>query len=48
MEQLVERKVLRRCTTSVNLYRLGFTIFKSYLRLENNKRRVQELVELSA
>ena len=44
VEQLVERKVLRRCTTSVNLYRLGFTIFKSYLRLENNKRRVQELV----
>lgn len=43
IEQLTARKLLRRSTTSVNLYRLGFTIFKSYLRLENNRQRIAEL-----
>lgn len=44
-QRLVDEKVIRRFTTSVNLYRLGFTIYKTYLRLENNKARVQEFLE---
>ena len=44
VERLIERKIIKRFTASVNLYRLGFTIFKSYLRLENDKARVAEFV----
>lgn len=44
IDQLTERGVLRGFSASLNIYRLGFTIFKSYLRLENDKKRVQALV----
>src|SRR5262245_54932527 len=44
-QRLVEEKIIRRFTTSVNLYRLGFTLFKSYLRLENNRTKVQKFIE---
>lgn len=44
VERLIERKIITRFTASVNLYRLGFTIFKSYLRLENDKAQVAEFV----
>lgn len=44
IERLIEQKVIRRFTTSINLHKLGFTIFKSYLRLETTKSRVSEFV----
>ncbi len=44
-QRLIEEKIIRRFTTSVNLYRLGFTIYKTYLRLENNKTRVTEFID---
>lgn len=43
--RLEQRKILTGYTVSVNLYRLGFTIFKCYLRLENERPRVQAMVE---
>lgn len=43
-QRLVEEKVIRRFTTSVNLYRLGYTIFKTYLRLENDRPKVAAFV----
>ena len=44
IERLQAEGILRTCTTSVNLHKLGFTIFKTYLRLENNKQRVPEFI----
>lgn len=44
VERLVDRGIIRKFTTSVNLSSLGFRIYKTYLRLENNKPRVQEFV----
>lgn len=45
VQRMREEKIIRGFTAAVDLYRLGFTIFKTYLRLENNKARVQEFVE---
>src|SRR5690606_31444023 len=44
IERLQTEGILRTCTTSVNLHKLGFTIFKTYLRVENNKVRVPEFI----
>ncbi|MFN8390998.1 MAG: winged helix-turn-helix transcriptional regulator [Bdellovibrionota bacterium] len=44
LERLIEQKIVRGFTTSVNIYKLGFTLYKTYLRLENDKTRVAEFV----
>ncbi len=45
IERLLERKVIRKFTASVNLARLGFTIYKLYFRIENDKEAVKRLVK---
>lgn len=44
VDQLIDRGIIQGFSASINIYRLGYTIFKSYLRLENNRERVQELI----
>ena len=44
VERLVKEKVIRGFTTSVNLYRLGLTIYKTYLRLRNNRERMVDFL----
>ena len=44
VEQLTDRGIIQGFTTSVNIYPLGFTIFKSYLRLESSRERSQAFV----
>jgi Lrp/AsnC family leucine-responsive transcriptional regulator len=44
IERLFEQKILKKCTTSVNLARLGLTIYKLYFRLENNREQVAAFV----
>jgi len=44
IEQLVEHGIIEGFTTSVNIYPLGYTIFKSYLRLESSREGSQTLI----
>lgn len=43
VERLVDLGVIRKFATAINIYRLGLTIYKTYLRLRTNKKRVKEL-----
>lgn len=43
VDQLSKRGVIEGFTTSVNIYPLGYTIFKSYLRLESSRESSQAL-----
>lgn len=45
LARLEDRKIIRRCTAIVNLHKLGFTLYKSYLRLENDRARISEMIE---
>lgn len=45
VQRLLDRKIIKRFTTAVNLYKLGFCIYKTYLRLENNKTKIAEFVK---
>ena len=45
VRRLVERGVILRFTTSVNPYKFGRVIYKTYVQLENNKKKIQRLVE---
>jgi DNA-binding Lrp family transcriptional regulator len=44
VDQLTEREIILGFTTSMNIYRLGYTIFKSYLRLESSRESSQALI----
>jgi Lrp/AsnC family leucine-responsive transcriptional regulator len=44
MEKLQDQGVLKRCSLMINPYKLGLTVYKTYLRLETTKGRVQELI----
>ncbi len=43
IDRLLGTGVISGFSISANLYKLGFCLFKTYLRLENNKKRVAEL-----
>lgn len=45
IERLKELGLLKKCTVMVNPYKLGFTVYKTYLKLEASKARVAKLVE---
>jgi DNA-binding Lrp family transcriptional regulator len=45
IERLLERKIVSKFTASVNLAKLGFTIYKLYFRIENDKEAVKALVK---
>lgn len=45
VRRLVQRGVIMRFTTSVNPYKFGRVIYKTYVQLENNKKRIQRFVE---
>lgn len=45
INRLVEKGVIRSFTTAINPYKFGLMIHKTYLQLENNRGRVQRLVE---
>ena len=42
MDRLIQKKIIRKCFASINVYRLGFRLYKTYIRLENNKSKVAE------
>lgn len=44
VNRLIENKIIRNFVAEIDLYKLGLTLFKTYLRLENNKPRVAEFV----
>ncbi len=44
MARLHESGVLRRCTALINPYKLGYTLYKTYLKLEANRERHAQLV----
>lgn len=46
VRRLVQRGVIQRFTTSVNPYKFGRVIFKTYVQLEHNKKKIQRFVEL--
>ncbi len=43
-ERLIEEKLIRRCIASVDVYKLGLTLFKTYIRIEYRKPRVIEFL----
>lgn len=43
VERLVDLGVIRSFNAVVNIYKLGLTIYKTYLRLKNDRSRIQEL-----
>lgn len=45
IQRLQDSGVLNRCSLLVNPYKLGLTVYKTYLRLETNKTRLAELVK---
>lgn len=46
IERLKDVGVLRSCSALINPYKLGLTVYKTYLKLEANKDRWNELVTL--
>ena len=44
VERFIEQKIIRKFTASVNPYKMGYTLFKSYFRLENRKDRIAEFL----
>lgn len=45
VERLIDNKIIRSFTTAVNLYQLGYCIFKTYLRLENDQKAIQDFIK---
>lgn len=43
LKRLATERIVTACTASINPYTIGFTLFKTYLRLRNNPARVAEL-----
>lgn len=44
LSRLAQRQVISRCLAEIDVGKLGYSLFKTYLRLEYNKPRVQEFV----
>ncbi len=44
IERLEDQEIIKTYVTSVNLYQLGLTIYKTYIRVENNSERVPAFV----
>ena len=44
IERLQQSGILNRCALLLNPYKLGLTVYKTYLRVETNRTRVAELV----
>jgi DNA-binding Lrp family transcriptional regulator len=44
LERMHKSGVLRRCSALINPYKLGYTIYKTYLKLEANRERWTQLV----
>jgi DNA-binding Lrp family transcriptional regulator len=42
--RLQEQNIITGFTVTTNPYKLGITVYKTYLRLENNKSRIQEFI----
>lgn len=45
ISRLEEAKIIRRYTTMVNPYKFGLVVYKTYLQLENNRPRIETMVE---
>ncbi len=45
VERLVELGYIRRFVATINLYRLGLTVYKVYLRLRTNRKRSKDLFD---
>ncbi len=48
LKRLEERNIIRKFTTSVNPYKFGLVIYKTYVQLENNKKRISRFIEYLA
>ena len=44
IERLESAGILRKCTAMINPYKLGLTVYKTYLKVEANKERLSEFV----
>ncbi len=44
LARLMDRGIVAKCVAEIDLCKLGYSLFKTYLRLENNRQRVQEFV----
>lgn len=44
LERLQQQGILNRCAILVNPYKLGMTVYKTYLKVETNRARVAELI----
>ena len=45
IDKLQEQGILKRCSALVNPYKLGLTVYKTYLKVEINRDRLSELIE---
>ena len=45
IERLASAGILKRCTALINPYKLGYTVYKTYLKLEAQKDRWTQLVQ---
>lgn len=45
LERLTADGVLRQCSVTINPYRLGLTLYKTYLKVEKNRARYKRLLE---
>jgi len=45
VERLVEQGIIKSFVTSVNVYKLGLTVYKVYLRVENDRKKIPEFVQ---
>jgi Lrp/AsnC family transcriptional regulator, leucine-responsive regulatory protein len=43
-DNLVGRKIIRKNVAVVNIFKLGFTLYKTYIRFENKKKRIAEFI----
>ena len=46
LDRLIEEKIVKQCTVMINPYRLGFTLFKTYLKVSKHKERYTALLSL--
>jgi Lrp/AsnC family transcriptional regulator, leucine-responsive regulatory protein len=46
LERLISEKIIKECTVTINPYRLGFTLFKTYLKVSKRKDRYEALLKL--
>lgn len=46
LERLIEEKVVKQCTVTINPYCLGYTLFKTYLKVSKRKEQYEALLSL--